>query len=226
VHELIQTQVRQTPDAVAVVFEGQTLTYRSWTPVPPAAHRLQQLGVGPEVLVGLCLERSLDMAVALVAVLKAGGAYVPLDPDYPRERLDFVVADSRPAVVLTTARLTDRFAVSDAAVVRLDEDRETIARHSASAPPARAHADNAVYVLYTSGSTGRPKGAVNHHRGHLQSPAVGAARDRLEATDRVLFKTPLSFDVSVEEFFTSLICGPVSYRQTGRAPGIGLLGTS
>jgi len=208
VHELFEAQVARTPNAVAVTYEGQQLTYGELNAqANQLARHLQTLKVGPEVLVGICLNRSLDMAVALLAVLKAGGAYVPLDPDYPRERLDFVVADSRPAVVLTVTALTDKFSASDTQVVLMDADRGKISGQSPDNLSCQITPDNAIYVIYTSGSTGRPKGAVNVHRGVSNLLLWKRAVWELTSSDRVLFKTPLSFDVSVEEFFAPLVSG-------------------
>ena len=207
--QVFEQQVRQRPDAVAVVFEGEALTYRELNAqANQLAHYLRGCGVGPEVLVGICLERSLGMAVALLGVLKAGGAYVPLDPDYPRERLDYVMADSRPAVLLTTSDLADRISSAGAGLtVYLDTQRDEISRASDANPPCQTGPDNAIYVIYTSGSTGTPKGAINLHRGLRNNLLWETQFLGLDAADRVLFKTPLSFDVSVVEFFRGLLCG-------------------
>ena len=207
-HEYFEEQAAIRPDAVAVVFEGESLSYRQLNArANQLARCLQAQGVGPEVLVGVCLARSLGMAAALLAVLKAGGAYVPLDPDYPRERLDFIVADSRPAVLLTTADLADKMSAGGARVVHLDTVAAEVAHYSEDNLPCQIGPDNAIYVIYTSGSTGTPKGAVNLHRGLCNNILWEARFLGLDATDRVLFKTPLSFDVSVVEFFRGLVCG-------------------
>lgn len=208
VHQLFEKQARLRPDTAAAVFEGQTLTYRELNArANRLAHYLQGLGVKPESLVGICLERSLDMAVALLAVLKSGGAYVPLDPDHPRERLDFVVNDSHPIVVLTTAELADRVPSGDARSVRLDADANRILHQSEEDLPCETDLDSAVYVIYTSGSTGSPKGAVNVHRGPCNRLLWELRYYEIGPSDRVLFKTPLSFDPSFMEFFRPLVCG-------------------
>ncbi len=124
------------------------------------AHYLRQLGVGPEILVAICVERSLEMVVGLLGILKAGGAYVPLDPDYPAERLAFMLEDTRSPVLLTQNALRERLPVNNAHVVCLDADWPEIARRSEANLLAQANADNLAYVIYTSGSTGRPKGEV------------------------------------------------------------------
>ena len=165
VAELFAAQAARTPDAVAVVFEDHELSYRQLDErANQLAHHLRGLGVGPEVVVGLCVERSLEMIVGLLGILKAGGAYLPLDPGYPPERLAFMLEDSRAPVLLTHAGLRRRFTPHDRAIVDLDADWPAIAQQPASAPPSTATPHNAAYVIYTSGSTGTPKGAVVDHR--------------------------------------------------------------
>ena len=138
VHSLFEAQARRRPEAVAVTFEGRSMTYGELNArANQLAHYLTALGVGPEVLVGICLKRSLEMAVGLLGALKAGGAYVPMDPEDPPERLDFIVADSRPPVILTTSELTAKFSAPDATIVRLDADQERIAGQSENDPPCR-----------------------------------------------------------------------------------------
>ncbi|MFY0578532.1 amino acid adenylation domain-containing protein [Cystobacter fuscus] len=203
---LFEEQVDRTPDAPALWFEGQTLTYReldAWT--NPLAHRLMALGVGPNVLVGVCLERSFELVVSLLAVTKAG-AYVPLDPTYPEKRLAFMVQDARPRVLLVQERLRPRFADFTGALLAVDA-RDTYASGSSERPPARAGVDDLAYVIYTSGSTGQPKGAMNAHRGISNRLQWMQARYGLTPDDVVLQKTPFSFDVSVWEFFWTLMTG-------------------
>ena len=208
VHQLFEAEAQRTADALALVFEGQTMSYRQLDArANQLAHFLVGHGVGPEVPVGICLEPSLDLAVAILATLKAGGFYVPLDPEDPRERLDFFAADSRPAVILSLSSLADRCPVGAAKVVHLDAAREAVARESESAPPCRAAPDNAVCLLYTSGSTGKPKGAVNLHRGIANYLLAKQQMVGLGPADRILFTTPIGFDTSVEEFFFPLTCG-------------------
>ena len=164
--ELFAAQAARSPDAIAVVFEQESLTYGALDArANQLAHHLRALGVGPEVVVGLCIERSLEMLIGLLGILKAGGAYLPLDPSYPHERLAFMLADAGAPVLVTQSRLRDRLGGHDACVVRLDAE---VARHRPAAPPIapanRLDPHNTAYVIYTSGSTGTPKGVVvGHH---------------------------------------------------------------
>ena len=166
IHQLFEAQVARTPDAVAVVFEDQELTYRELNiRANQVAHHLQALGVGPEVLVGLHVERSLEMMVGLLGIIKAGGAYVPLDPAYPQERLTFILQDAQVSVLLTQQRLSAGLSEHQTQIVCLDTDCDLIAQESRTNPINKVTPDNLVYVLYTSGSTGIPKGvAVEHHQ--------------------------------------------------------------
>ncbi len=210
-HELIARQVRRTPAAPAVRFEGRTLSYAELDGAANRlAHRLQRLGVGPEVRVGIHAERSLELVVGLLAVLKAGGAYVPLDPGYPAERLAFMLADAGVSVLLTRGHLPQlphlaHLPGRGAEVVLLDDLWQL--DEPASAPASAAGPDSLAYVIFTSGSTGRPKGAMNAHRGIVNRLAWMQAQFDLGAGDRVLQKTPFSFDVSVWELFWPLLTG-------------------
>jgi amino acid adenylation domain-containing protein/non-ribosomal peptide synthase protein (TIGR01720 family) len=224
IHEVFSAQAARTPDALALSFEGRTVTYRELDErANRLAHALRRRGIGPESLVGVCLSRGVEMVVALYGVLKAGGAYVPFDPEYPRDRLAFMLTDARVSVMLTEAALVDVLPASDAAVIRLDADWDTIAAEPADAP-ARAGLtlDTLAYVIYTSGSTGRPKGAMNAHRGILNRLQWMQHAYGLGAADRVLQKTPFSFDVSVWELFWPLMYGarlvlarPGGHREPG-----------
>ena len=166
----------------------------------------------------------MEMAAAILGVLKAGGVYVPLDPEDPRERLDFFVADSRPAAIVTTTALAERFSAGDAQVIRLDADAATVSpRQSESNPACQTGPENAVFVLYTSGSTGKPKGAVNLHRGIANYLLWKRENLGLGPDDRVLLTTPLSFDTSVEEFFSGTGLRRLSGdRQAGEPTRAGL----
>ena len=208
-HELVEQQAQRTPDADALIFEGQPLTYRELTSrANQLANHLRQLGVGPESLVGIAMERSLEMVVGLLAILKAGGAYVPVDPDYPADRLAFMLADARVPVLLTQQRILAKLPANGARIVCVDSQWDAaIAGQSTDAPASGATADNLAYVIYTSGSTGQPKGAMNTHRGICNRLLWMQDAYRLGASDRVLQKTPFSFDVSVWEFFWPLITG-------------------
>jgi amino acid adenylation domain-containing protein len=209
IHQVFEAQVDRTPDAVAVSFEDDALTYRQLDEqANRLAHALRARGVGPDVLVGVCLDRSLAMLVALHGVLKAGGAYVPLDPEYPRDRLAFMLADCKPAVILTQADLVHVLPEHDAALIVLDRSLGAIASESSQRlPRGDLTLDHLAYVIYTSGSTGRPKGAMNAHRGVLNRLQWMQRAYALTAADRVLQKTPFSFDVSVWELFWPLMFG-------------------
>ena len=172
--ELFAVQVAKTPDAIAVVFEDQQLTYRELDArANQLAHHLRGLGVGAEVIVGLCVERSLEMIVGLLGILKAGGAYLPLDPAYPPERLAFMIEDAGAAVLVTQAALRQHIPEHDGKTVQLDDHWPAIARHPATAPANALNPDNPAYVIYTSGSTGNPKGVVVTHQQHYQSTCLG-----------------------------------------------------
>ncbi|MEO5728081.1 MAG: condensation domain-containing protein, partial [Byssovorax sp.] len=169
VHEIFEAQAARTPEAIALVFEGNSLTYRELDQRSnQLARALQKHGVGPEVLVGVCLERSIELVIALYGVLKAGGAYVPLDPEYPKDRLAFLLADTNVPVLLTQAHLEAVLPPHPAEVLRLDTGWPAIAGELDSPLDRGALGlTNLAYVIYTSGSTGRPKGAMNEHRGIL-----------------------------------------------------------
>ena len=164
--ELFGAQAARTPDAVAVVFGDERLSYGELDARSSRlAHHLRALGVGPEVIVGLCVERSPEMVVGLLGILRAGGAYLPLDPDYPPERLAFMLADAAAPVLVAHSRLVDRLGRHDARVVRLDADWPAIAAQPTTAPASGLSPHNTAYVIYTSGSTGTPKGVCALHRG-------------------------------------------------------------
>jgi amino acid adenylation domain-containing protein len=203
---LFEAQAARTPQAVAVVFEDLELTYEELElRANQIARRLQQLGVGPNRFVAICVERSLEMVVGLLGILKAGGTYVPVDPDYPAERIEFMLADAAAPVLLTQSHLAARLPKAGAAtVLYLDTD---ITEGTSTRPPCAAGPDDLAYMIYTSGSTGKPKGAMNAHRGIVNRLLWMQDEYRLDATDTVLQKTPFSFDVSVWEFFWPLMAG-------------------
>ncbi|MUH00250.1 amino acid adenylation domain-containing protein [Scytonema sp. UIC 10036] len=208
-HQLFETQAKQTPNTVAVVFEKQELTYHELNSrANQLAHYLQKRGVVPEVLVGLCLERSIDMIVGLLAILKAGGAYLPLDPTYPLERLKFMLEDARISVLLTTSEISDRQLTNNIPiVVYLDQDWETIAQHSQENPTTSVKSNNLAYVIYTSGSTGKPKGVPIEHRGVYNLVQAQIETFNLQPGDRILQFASLSFDASVFEIVMALGTG-------------------
>ncbi len=161
IHELFEEQVEKSPDAVAVIFEDQRLTY--WelnSRANQLAHYLKKLGVGAETVVGVCLDRSLEMVIALLGILKAGSAYLPLDPNYPKDRLGFMLEDSGASIILTEQRLVDQCRRRQATLVCLDDEWEKIAREEIANLMSSVTPDNLAYILYTSGSTGVPKGVM------------------------------------------------------------------
>jgi non-ribosomal peptide synthetase component F len=200
IHQLFEAQVERTPDAIAVVFEAEQLTYGELNRrANQLAHHLRALGVGPEVLVAICLERSLEMVIGLLGILKAGGAYVPLDPAYPKERLAFILKDAQVPVLLTQERLVAGLPELDAKVICLDSGWETRARESGENPGRSTLPENLAYVIYTSGSTGQPKGVLVSH-GSIAGHCRNAQRYfELDSRDVVLQFASLSFDVSLEE---------------------------
>ncbi|HVR98992.1 MAG TPA: amino acid adenylation domain-containing protein, partial [Thermoanaerobaculia bacterium] len=205
---LFERQVRRTPEAPALVFEDQVLSYAGlnlWA--NRIAHRLRRLGIGPESRVGVLLERSPEMVMAMLGALKAGAAYVPLDPSYPAERLAFMAADSGIEALITDERLSGLLAPAGGRVLRLDAERLSLAREAGEDPVPLVRLDNSAYVIYTSGSTGRPKGVVVPHRGVCNHLLWSQEAHRLGTGDAVLQKTSMGFDVSVWECFGPLIAG-------------------
>jgi amino acid adenylation domain-containing protein len=208
-HELFTEQARATPDAVALVAEGESLTYAELLErVRLLAAHLAGLGIGPESRVALLLDRGPEAVTAVLAVLAAGGAYVPLDPDHPAERLGFLLADSHPAALITTGPLVARVPEGAALVVCLDRDAAAIAAADLrSLEDARATPDGLAYVIYTSGSTGAPKGVMVSHRAIANRILWMRAALPVGAEDRVALKTLLGFDASIWEIFLPLISG-------------------
>ena len=208
---LFETQVARTPDAVALEFDGTTWTYAELSErVTALAAVLVAAGVGPESLVGVAMERSFEMVTALYAIHRAGGAYVPIDPDHPAERIAFVLADAGVEVLLIQRALRSRLPLEGegAPATVLEVETSALAEGGPVGPsvsPARS--DHLAYVIYTSGSTGRPKGAMNSHRAIVNRLLWMQRQYGLGVDDRVLQKTPYSFDVSVWEFFWPLMVG-------------------
>ncbi|ODG99848.1 non-ribosomal peptide synthetase [Nostoc sp. KVJ20] len=206
-HQLFEAQVEKTPDAIAVKFADKHLTYNELNcRANQLANYLQTCGVQPDVLVAICVERSLEMVVGLLGILKAGGAYVPLDPEYPQERLAYMLEDCQAPVLLTQSNLVEHLPGKTQKIC-LDTEWETISQQSDRNLNSSVKPLDLAYVIYTSGSTGKPKGAMNTHRGICNRLLWMQDAYQLNATDSVLQKTPFSFDVSVWEFFWPLLTG-------------------
>lgn len=207
-HQLFEAQVERSPNAIAVIFEDQTLTYQVLNQrANQLGHRLMKLGVGPDVPVGVFMGRSLELVIALYAILKAGGAYLPLDPEFPQERIKYMLEDARVPVLLTQSKLVAKLPEHNAQVQCLEPDWNVLAGEATSSPQTSVAAENLAYVIFTSGSTGRPKGVMNHHRGICNRLLWMQDEYKLAGSDRIMQKTPFSFDVSVWEFFWPLIVG-------------------
>ncbi len=208
INELFVERVQKSPNAVAVVFQDQALTYGQLNQkANQLANYLKSCGVDQDHLVGICLKRSLEMAIALLGILKAGAAYVPLDTDYPVDRLEFMMQDSQIQVLLTSESLKDIIPTSDLAVICLDSDWLEIAEFSSENPHREATPENLAYVIYTSGSTGTPKGVLIEHKGLVNHCWAMAQEFELSEGDRVLQFASISFDISVEEIFPTWIMG-------------------
>ena len=207
-HELITQQAEKTPDAIAAVFEHEQLTYQELNRrANLLARRLQAEGVGPEVLVGICMERSLELLIGLIGILKSGGAYVPLDPTYPKERLAFMLSDAQVTVIVTQQKWLAIVETGEHPVLCLDGQWYRELPENDISPESSASVNNLIYVIYTSGSTGRPKGAMNTQRGLCNRLDWMQKAYTLNGIDRILQKTPYSFDVSVWEFYWPLLNG-------------------
>jgi amino acid adenylation domain-containing protein len=228
IHQRVETQVTKSPDEIAVVFEDQQLTYQELNQkANQLAHYLQSLGVGPDVLVGICCDRSLEMVIGVLGILKAGGAYVPLDPAYPRERIAFMVEDTQATVLLTQHHLKAHLPPSQARVLCLDTDWQAIqAANAGDQPPNSGVTPNHLaYIIYTSGSTGKPKGVQIQHRSAVNLLNSVQRQPGLTAQDTLLSVTTLSFDIAVSEVFLPLMVGAklVVVSREVAADGIQLL---
>ncbi|WP_427114893.1 non-ribosomal peptide synthase/polyketide synthase [Pseudomonas aeruginosa] len=208
VEQLFASRAAMEPERVALLFEERQLSYGELNAqANRLAHRLIELGVGPDVLVGIAVERGLEMIVSLLAVLKAGGAYVPLDPEYPQERLGYMIEDSGIALLLSQSHLLQRLpAASGIACLALDQARDWQDR-PASDPQLRAHPQNLAYVMFTSGSTGRPKGVGISRESLSRHTHVSLAFFGIGPDDRVLQFSTFNFDGFVEQLYPPLACG-------------------
>lgn len=222
IHELFEAQVERAPDAVAVVFDGQQLTYRELNRrANHLAGHLTDLGVRPEALVGICMRRSLETLIGVLGVLKAGGAYVPLDPSYPAERLRWMIEDSRAQILLTEQEVAGSLPLFQGRMILLDQFLDSLP--SAGGKPElelskiNVKANNLAYVIYTSGSTGRPKGVMIEHRGAANLAAAEVRAFGLRSDDRILQFASLSFDASVWEMFATFHAGATLVLCTSEA---------
>ena len=217
-HEMFERQVEKTPDAVAVVFKDEAVSYAELNRrANLLAHRLQKLGVGPESLVGILMERSTGMAVGLMGILKAGGAYLPLDPSYPAERLSFMLTDADAALLLTEQPWVRIASSAPGSISRTTVEASTleamrtqrVSGENDENLRVNVFPDHPAYIIYTSGSTGRPKGVVVSHRSLVGHCASVAEHYRLGQNDRVLQFASPGFDVAAEELFPTWISGAV-----------------
>ena len=214
-HDLLEDQAKRTPDAIAILADGRTVTYATLNrQADQLAHALRRHGVGLEERVGLCVERSPEMLVGLLGILKAGGAYVPLDPAYPRERLAHILNDAEIRVVVTQHRLLADLPITPRRTLCLDRDWPLIAQEESTPPVSGVRPDNAAYLIYTSGSTGRPKGVAIPHGAAVNYVMNAASAFGLGQHDRVLQFASISFDASAEEIYPTLACGATLVLRT------------
>jgi amino acid adenylation domain-containing protein len=207
-HHLFEQQVERTPDAVAVEFEGEALTYRELEARSnQLAHYLVRQGAGVGDPVGLCVERSLALPIALLGILKAGASYVPLDTSYPKDRIAYMLRNSNMKLLVAQETVLDLLPTHTADLVCVDRDRASIAAESMERVPIDVDVESVAYVIYTSGSTGQPKGVMIPHRAIVNRMTCTAQFSSLTGSDRVLQKTAMSFDASVWEFWAPLIVG-------------------
>ncbi|TRT98013.1 MAG: amino acid adenylation domain-containing protein, partial [Microcystis aeruginosa Ma_AC_P_19900807_S300] len=227
IHQLFEEQVKRTPDAVAVVCSGQQLTYNELNSrANQLAHYLRKLGVKADTLVGISLERSLEMIVGLLAILKAGGAYVPLDPDYPSERLQFAIADAQLSFLLTQEGLINKLPEHQAPLILLEQIGEEINQNSQDNLTGVVTANNLANLIYTSGSTGKPKGVMVEHRGLFNLATEQIKTFNLQSNSRLLQFASLNFDASIWEIIMAMGAGAALYLDSKDAlmPGLPLMG--
>ncbi|HEX7773782.1 MAG TPA: amino acid adenylation domain-containing protein, partial [Pyrinomonadaceae bacterium] len=214
-HQLIEQQVARTPDQVAVISEEEQLSYRELNErANQLAHHLRSLGVKTESPVGILLERSIEMVVALLGVLKAGGAYVPLDPKYPSERVRFLLEDSRVSVLITSEQCAMTLPSHTAHLILLDTEAEMLQQYESTNPELVGGAENLAYIIYTSGSTGKPKGVMVQHRSLVNYIEAARVAFQITPVDRVLQFLSVSFDASAEEIYSCLVSGATLILRT------------
>ena len=225
IHTLFEEQVERTPDAIAVVFENQQLTYTELNGrANQLAHYLQKLGVKADTLVGICVERSLEMMVGLLGILKAGGAYVPLDPEYPRERLQFAIADAQLSLLLTQERLLNKLTENQTQLILLEQVEEEINQNSQDNLTGVVTTNNLANLIYTSGSTGKPKGVMVEHRGLFNLAQAQIKTFNLHSDSRILQFASLNFDASIWEILMAMGAGATLYlsKKDALMPGLPL----
>ncbi|TYQ24768.1 amino acid adenylation domain-containing protein [Pseudanabaena sp. UWO311] len=207
-HQLFESQVEQSPDAIAIIGEDAQLTYQELNNrANQMAHYLQAKGVGTETLVAICIEKSTQLLVSLLGILKSGGTYIPLDPSYPHERRIDKLKNAQVALILTHSSMADSFSECSAKVVSLDLELDAITQHRYDAPLTFLTAENLAYVIYTSGSTGQPKGVMISHRSMVNHSMAICKIFELSRQDRVLHFSNISFDAAVEEIFPTWLSG-------------------
>ncbi|MEL6163885.1 MAG: amino acid adenylation domain-containing protein, partial [Cyanobacteria bacterium J06628_3] len=216
IHQLFEEQVAKTPDAVAIIWKDQQLTYQQLdNRANQLANYLQTLGIKPDSKVGICIERCLEMVVGILGILKAGGAYVPLDPAYPQERLSHMLNDSGVSVLLTTENLLSQIPNNKARQICLDRDwNNLIASQNKSAPYSDVSSSNLAYIIYTSGSTGKSKGVMIEHNSLVNFTTTATKEYQINNNDRILQFASISFDVAVEEMYISLTNGATLILRT------------
>ncbi|HKR95747.1 MAG TPA: amino acid adenylation domain-containing protein, partial [Candidatus Angelobacter sp.] len=208
IHQAFEDQAARFPERIAAVFEGAELTYRELDQkANNVAHYLQQRGVGPEIVVGFCVERSIEMLVGILGILKAGGAYLPLDPHYPRERLGFMLSDAQATLVITQRKFVEWFDHAADEIICLDRDWSAIGQEDSANPQAQVFSENAAYVIYTSGSTGRPKGVIVSHANVIRLFAATQNWFQFSPDDVWTFFHSYAFDFSVWEIWGALLYG-------------------
>ena len=227
-HQLFEIQTQQTPNAIALIFNNQQLTYQQLNQkANQLAHYLQQLGVQLDNIVGICLDCSLDMMIGLLAILKAGGAYLPLDPSYPQERLQFMVKDTQVSLILTCSSLTNfqPEKSENLSIINLDQDWDIISQYSLDNPNTNLTLNHLAYLIYTSGSTGQPKGVLIEHRGLNHLIQAQKAVFNIQPHHRILQFASLSFDASIFEIVMALATGATLYlgSKETRLPGQNLI---
>ena len=207
-HQLFEQQVVKTPNDTAVIFEDAELTYQQLNEeANQLAHHLQSLGVQPDQFVGICVERSLDMIMGMLAILKAGAAYLPMDPNYPKDRLAYMLEDTKAAVLVTQSHLVDHLPTDGVHVVQVDAEWDTIKENSTANPQSDVQPHHLAYIIHTSGSTGKPKGVQIPHRNVVNFLETMRQTPGLSANDTLLAITTLSFDIAVLELYLPITTG-------------------